>query len=326
MRLRRRGATPPPALYYAAYNGGPIAGGAAGNNYAIGLAFSPDGTNWQSFNNQYTLAAGTGWESSLIKDPSLIWDGSQWVMYYAGYDGTTFQIGRATSPRLRQPVWTRYGSNPVVAKGTIGDPDQLGCEFPVVHYDGTTWRMWYQAYPSGFNGTTNPIGTVCFADSSDGITWTKHGTVIARGGAGSFNEIDCQPGTVYKSGSTWYVYFGGFRATDFFSRSAYVTTTNPASSGSYSAATQLSNYTGNITVGGRTWQSNLPRGIRSDGAGGYIAYLSVWKPTDTSTILESCVRVTSTDLTSWATPSALMLPFEGWNTLSSENPSVVTAV
>lgn len=308
---------------YAGFNGNNV----GTSSYRIGFAYSIDQSNWITFGGSLLQTTSAAWDSSTVKDPWLIWDGTQYVCFYAGYDGTSFQIGRATAAHPSGP-WYKYASNPVVAKGTSGDPDEVGCEFPIVWYDPNDtpkWRMWYQGYPSGFNASTNPIGTICHADSSDGITWTKRGTVVARGGAGSFNEICCQPSGVTKSGSTWYIYFGGFRATDFFARSAYVTTTTPATSASYSAASQLSNYTGNVTVGGKTWQSNEPRGILSDGAGGYRCWLSLWKPTDTSSILEACCQVSSTDLTSWAAPSALMLPFEGWDAFSAENPSVLVA-
>lgn len=323
MRKAKRAGFNKKPILFAGFNGASV----GGTNYKIGFAYSLDQTNWSTYGGSLIQLSASGWDSNTIKDPSLIWDGTQFVCYYGGYNGTNFAIGRATAAHPSGP-WYKYASNPVLSKGTTGDPDEVGCEFPIVWYDANDtpkYRMWYVGYPSGFSSSTNPIGTVCHADSADGITWTKRGTVIGRGAASSFNEIASIPGAVTKSGSTWYVYLCGMRATDFIAKSAYATTTSPASSASYSALTQFTNYTGNITVGGKTWQSNLPRGILSDGAGGYRCWIDLWKPTDTTTILETCAQVTSTDLTSWATPSALMLPFDSWSAVSSENPSILVA-
>ena len=328
VRLRAGGfpaSTKKPLL--AAYNGATTLG--PPSNYEIGLAAAGDHANWTTM-GLAKIFAGSGWESQWVAQPSLVWDGSQYVIYYTGYNGTNPQIGRATAS-LFNGDWTKYASNPVIAHGAAGAPDEVGAGFPNVHYDpldSPAWRMWYHAFPAGAS-ITNPAGlTVCYADSSDGITWTKHGTVVGVGSAGAFNDIGTDNGAVFKSGSTWYIYTAGYHnpGSGIVAKGAYCTTTNPASAGSYSAQTQLTNYTGNITVGGKTWQSNQPRGIipNPDGSG-YLCWLTLWNPTVGTGILEACVQVTSTDLTSWATPSALMLPFDSWSAVSSENPSILVA-
>lgn len=309
---------------YAAYNGKTASG-----IYDIGVATSADRVTWSSYSGNPVLSPGTGWESSWVAQPWLIWDGSQFVIYYTGYNGTNLAIGRATAATLTG-TWTKYASNPVLPHGTTGDPDEVGAGQPVISYDPADtpkWRMWYHAFPAG-SSTGNPAGlTVCYADSSDGITWTKHGTVIGVGTSGAFNDIGTDTGCFTKSGSTWYVFVSGYHnpGSGTVSRSAYCTTTNPSSAASYSSLTQLSNYTGNVSAGGRTWQSNQPRGIIPAGDGNYKVFLSAWKPTDASTILEAALETTSPDLTSWVLPSSLMLPYDSWSSVSAENPSVLLA-
>lgn len=291
-----------------------------GSAYAIGFGGSMDRNTWST--GLGILTAGAGWESSEVKDPWLIWDGSQFVCFYSGFDGTSFKIGRATASTMQGP-WTKYGSNPILSNGGIGDPDEVGCEFPVVSYnsnDSPAWKMWYTGQPSGWT-SSNPVSTLCFADSSDGITWTKRGTVVGLGTAGAFNDFATLSGCFYRSASnSWTVYLAGYHdpGTGVLAHSGYCTCTDPASAATYSAVSQLSNYTGNVTVGGRTWQSNLPRGIISH-KNAYLAFMTLWKPTDTSSLLETCVNVYSADLTSWTVPTDLMLAMQ----ISTENPSVL---
>lgn len=290
------------------------------SDYRIGFGSSVDRYTWSQYFG--LIAEGSGWEANTVKDPWLVWDGSQFVCYYSGYDNTRYRIGRATAPSIRGP-WTKYGSNPVLGNGGVGDPDQVGCEFPVVSYnagDSPAWKMWYTGQPSGWT-TSNVVSTLCFADSSDGISWTKRGTVVGLGTSGAFNDFATLAGCFYRSsGSSWTVYLGGYHdpGTGVLCHSAYCTCTDPANSATYSAVTQLSNYTGNLTIGGRTWQSNLPRGILAEG-GVYRIFTSLWKPTDTTTILETCATSISSDLTSWPAPPGLMLT----SNFSSENPSVM---
>jgi predicted GH43/DUF377 family glycosyl hydrolase len=92
--------------WQALYNGTDTTG-----NYQIGAMSSSDGSTWTKYASNPILSPTSGWESSSVKDPWMLWDGSQYVMYYSGYNGTTFKIGRATAPAYTGP-WTRYGSNP----------------------------------------------------------------------------------------------------------------------------------------------------------------------------------------------------------------------
>lgn len=300
-----------PPYLYALYNGK-----ASGGHYGIGVAHSRNHVDWNT-EVSAVLSASAAWEGSDVFQPWLVKDGSQYVCYYAANSPST-AIGRATASDPTG-TWTKYASNPVISVGTGTDPDATAMNGPVVYYSSDlspAWKMWYAGESSG--GTF----TVCFADSSDGIAWTKRGSVIGKGSAGSFNELHVVPGCVLLSGSTWYVFVAGVNAAGNY-HSGYATCTDPASSATYSALSQLSNYTGNITAGGRTWQKNQPRVVYRDGQGLYRCGLSVWAPTDTSTILEGAVWVRSSDLTSWETATSLSLKFETWASISSENMTIV---
>jgi hypothetical protein len=163
---------------YALYNGT----GDNGSTYAIGAA-TYSGGSWAQFGSNPVLQLGSGWESNGVKDPRLVWDGSQYVMFYSGYNATpTFKIGRATAS-AHTGSWTKYGSNPVITTGGGGSPDQNGAAAPVVLYSPGTfahdWWMWYV----GTDGSN--VGSTCLAHSDDGITWTKAGQILTGVGAGA---------------------------------------------------------------------------------------------------------------------------------------------
>ena len=108
-----------------------------------------------------------------------------------------------------QTVWTKYEGNPVLPKGPAGSWDDADVFFPEVILDGSTFKMWY----GGYGGTRQRIG---YAESSDGITWTKHASnpVLDVGPPGSWDDQEVVPGAVVFDGSSykmWYWGNGNFR-------------------------------------------------------------------------------------------------------------------
>lgn len=313
---------PPNTTRYALFNGGN-----GSTIYRIGAGTSSDsGATWAEDGSNPVISEGSGWESSHVKDPCLLWDGSQYVCYYAGWNGTKYRIGRAVS--ADRVTWTKYGSNPVIGFGAGGDPDEDGAAFPVVYHDvglSPAWKMWYTGFPAGSTPGAPSGQTVCFADSSDGITWTKRGRVIDVGTSGDFDDSACLAGCVYLSGSTWYVYYTGYRSATNFMHSGYATATDPATAGTYTKQGGLANLTGSIVIASRTWRSNLPRGIMAEG-GTYRTYIDLWNPSDASGY-EMCSVSSASDLATWASPTTQMFPVPGggWDPNSIENPGVIVA-
>lgn len=192
---------PDAATKYALFNGQNGDG-----EYKIGAATSSDhGLTWTEYVSNPVLTKGSGWESSHVKDPWLLWDGSQYVMYYAGYNGSAYQIGRATASS-HNGAWTKYAGNPVLSLGAGGSFDDAGLAFPTVLYEpsDTTkpWKLWYRSD----DGSTQKIA---YAYSSDGISWTKVGVVLDVGTAGQWDDVGVLPGGIVKSGTTYYLFYGG---------------------------------------------------------------------------------------------------------------------
>ena len=198
---------PPATTLYALFNGS-----ANGTLYGIGAATSTDsGVTWTTAggNPVITVGAGGSWNSTTIKDPWLLWDGSQYVCYAAGYNGTGYRIGRYTAS-AHDGTWTPYGSNPVIGFGAAGSFREAGVRFPTVLYEptdtGKEWKMWFGADPAGHVG--DGAGGVGYASSSDGLSWTVVGQVLSPGSGWEAGGL--YPFGIVKDGSTYYLFVGGY--------------------------------------------------------------------------------------------------------------------
>ena len=139
---------------------------ATGVGRAIGLAVSLDGYNWYKYSSTVLTAGPSGsWDSLRVATGQVIWDGSQYVMYYSGRSATTGvdAIGRATSTDLIN--WAK-DANPVLT----GVPSEgTGPVHPLVIKTGANaYRMWYTA-PHPDTG----ISYIYLASSINGITWVR---------------------------------------------------------------------------------------------------------------------------------------------------------
>lgn len=305
----------PPTLYSMLFNG--QSGG--GNPVSLGLATSTDaGATWTVYGSNPVISPGAGgtWDDEQVHGACVIWDGSQWVLYADGYDGTHYRIGRWTSADLI--TWTAYGSNPIVGLGAGGAFDENGCVGPNVRYDVTaspSWQMWYVGFDAG------NVTTLGYADSSDGLAWTKRGQVLGVGAGGAFDSGGVGGAPVIKVGATYYLFYAGFDGTNY--HGGYATCASPT--GTYTKHGVLSAFAGDVTSlsDGKTYKSNGMNTVIARGSG-YIAYGTTFHPTVPATQYETSFRSESTDLVTWTAPTGpLVTVGSGWDSISAENPSVV---
>jgi len=105
-----------------------------------------------------------------------------------------------------QTSWTKHPGNPVLARGAPGEWDGGTAGFPVVLFDGATYRMWY----SGGRSTT--VEDIGYATSPDGVTWTKHpgNPVLVRGPAGAWDAAVMWPIAVVFHGAFYHLWYSAF--------------------------------------------------------------------------------------------------------------------
>ena len=163
-------------------------------------------------------------DNDSVDDPTVVKDGSTYVMYYSGYaeDGTGPSIFRATSSNGRD--WTKQdfdtgdGQNdldPVVSGSNVaGAFDAHGTYGADVLYSASGSPK-YTMYYTGRGEVFDRIG---LATSSDGVTWQKYDDgdadtdadfVLDHGKAGARDSFAAAHPSVLKDGATWKMWYEG---------------------------------------------------------------------------------------------------------------------
>lgn len=110
-------------------------------------------------------------------------------------------------------IWTKKGV--VLDLGTPGSEEDAGVNSPCVIYADNEYKMWY----SGTDGVF-PHGWILYANSSDGITWNRHGVVLSAGLLGESANVHfsyvMKQGPVYKM---WYTGYDGSNYRIFYATS-----------------------------------------------------------------------------------------------------------
>jgi hypothetical protein len=168
-------------------------------------------------------------------------NGAETWLYYGGSDAenvttscpgirnTHWRIGLAKSTdgvRFTRDPGDEFADGSVLGLGTTGASDVAGVVAgepfdsylvyrPFVLKDGALFRMWYNGADKPFrcpgNADDRRIG---YAESSDGVHWTKHydgagpgGSVLPLGGPGSFDEQQVGYVWVLKDGAEYKLYY-----------------------------------------------------------------------------------------------------------------------
>jgi len=179
--------------------------GCDGSSMRIGYATSSDGITWAKHASNPVIDLST-WDAAGVSNPTVLYNGTQYQMWYTGYDGGNMRIGYATSDD--GIVWIKPLSEPVIDLEDSWDSE--GCSSPTVVLTDEplgrqTYRMWY----SGYDGNSMRIG---YATSSDGINWTKHASnpVFDLGDDGSSDSLGVSSPAVVFVGSTYRIWHTGY--------------------------------------------------------------------------------------------------------------------
>jgi predicted GH43/DUF377 family glycosyl hydrolase len=184
-----------------------------GSKIRIGYANSSDGINWikpivglidyGGYNNNIVLDLGSpgSWDDNMVSQPTVVFDGSIYHMWYAGNNPGNIQFGYANS--TDKVTWVRY-PDPVLSKGGLNQWDDAYIHGPRVLYDGAVFHMWYY----GDDGSNGRIG---YAISSDGINWIKNvdNPVLDIGPPGSWDDNRVSSPAVIFKGNIYHMWYTG---------------------------------------------------------------------------------------------------------------------
>src|SRR6266540_3103905 len=118
-----------------------------------------------------------------------------------GAAGTTCPVNPPTG--LPSGPLTRYVGNPLLRNGPEAVDFQKTGPRVVLKEGPTTYRMWYEAV--GANGLT----TIALATSTDGLTWSKQGTVLSSGGSTSWERDEVSPNFMLVEGGVYKLWYHG---------------------------------------------------------------------------------------------------------------------
>jgi len=181
--------------------------------FRTGRAVSLDGETWEKDSLNPVLDAGSDtsdWNYWGSWVPRVIWDGSQYMMWYNGAGGPsrffppTWQMGVARSQDGRS--WVTDSTNPLDQRA-LHSWWTDGAGVGSVLFDGTTYRTWYEGYNSAI---PEGYGAIGLATSADGNHWTRSlsDPVLTPGSPGQWDDkaIGYGDPVVYDSGVylMWY--------------------------------------------------------------------------------------------------------------------------
>lgn len=182
-----------------------------GGDTHLQYSTSVDGVTW----SQPVLLPGLGVGASGSFDQTSLFGAAviyseSLNMYQMWYTGqklagfSDFRIGYAISPDGIS--WTKVPGpgtgGSVIDKGMLpGEGEKV--QQPVVLLEGSVYKMWYHGSdPPGSNESG-----IFYAESNDGINWTKLGKVIDRGPSGAFDFGGTYPRTIIKSDEEYQLWY-----------------------------------------------------------------------------------------------------------------------
>jgi len=143
----------------------------------LSLRFEPANaqTGWvRNPSNPVLSPKPTGWDSSEVLIPRLIYDGSKYQMWYSGDNGTIEAGGGSIGyAKSSDGVSWIKSSNPVLTPGSAGSWDSLTVYAGFVLKNSSSYLMWYEGAQLRPDGYCCKFG-IGLASSADGISWTKY--------------------------------------------------------------------------------------------------------------------------------------------------------
>ncbi len=172
-------------------------------NMRIGYAESKDGIHWEKYAGNPVLDLGEpgSWDSEHVANPTVIYDGNIYKMWYTGCD-KNMRIGYAESKDGIH--WEKYAGNPVIDLGAWSTCPQSDIWSPSVVFDGAGYKMWYTSFDERMK-----IG---YAESIDGIHWSKYTSapVLESGISGAWDDRGVWAPCVIFHNSEYKMWYSGW--------------------------------------------------------------------------------------------------------------------
>jgi len=187
-------------------------------------SFNPNKlATWFHDDRGVVIAPAAGTYRNIYSPWVIPYGGSTYRVYFHGYDG------------ISAPAYDRIYTTATTNDFATFDTHALQIDHGVfenvgnesVWIDGSTWHMAYTTMMTGAPHNNKPG----YATSTNGVSWTPNAgnasNMINITGYPNWNNIDMNGSNVlYKSGSTWYMYFDDLNDGQAFPYTYYATGTD----------------------------------------------------------------------------------------------------
>ena len=171
---------------------------------AIGYATSTDGVTWTKTSGAVLDHGRPGSPDTFsAADPTVLFDGGVWKMWYTGDDSDIKRIAYATAEDPEGP-WTKGGTVIDASGGNF----EFGAFAPTVWKDGNTFRSLFVGRKEVGSNTGDFQTKIISGSSSDGIDWSGFSIEINSSG-GAFDSQNLEAPETFLDGSTLRQWWGG---------------------------------------------------------------------------------------------------------------------
>jgi predicted GH43/DUF377 family glycosyl hydrolase len=189
-----------------------------GNFEQIGHATSLNGIDWEKDTLNPVLKVGDfgSWDNASSSQPSVLYDGTNFHIWYGGGPDFDWKIGYAFSEDGRN--WHKDDTNnPVLEPGLTGDWDieYVGYHTVCFNSDSTGFDMWYTgAASAGYSGdigyATAPLEIPSFEN-----TWYKYpSNPVFEGEPGEFDSDEVQHPSIVVNDKQYHMWYSGYGGGD----------------------------------------------------------------------------------------------------------------
>jgi predicted GH43/DUF377 family glycosyl hydrolase len=177
---------------------------------SIKTATSSDGDAWADAGAAGLSASFTtgAFDSLSVLYPSVLGGPGAYTMYYTGFDGSGFAIGRASS--ADGLAWARDPANPVLGPGPASSWDNAGVAQPHAQKMGQQTILWYGAYDTS-KTSPGPYRVALAAAEGEGAA-SRRGISLDLGQGADGDAYTTRDPAVIRWHDEWLMFYAGMDA------------------------------------------------------------------------------------------------------------------
>jgi predicted GH43/DUF377 family glycosyl hydrolase len=189
--------------------------GTSGTTVGVGYATSLDGFMWSKHQGPVLTPGPPGaWDNAYVELGYVVWNGSQYLMWYRGAGLTDLQNGAVGVAISQDGIsWTKYSHNPVLMPSGV---DERLLASPFVTRTLIGYEMWYTAR-SASDPPNSQVARILYATSPDGFNWMKWNfpVLTPSNSSQAWDSGSLYSPSVFYDNTTYGIWFSALNQTTF---------------------------------------------------------------------------------------------------------------